>query len=757
MTGRILIVEDDARAGRDFQTTLARLGHSVPAVASTGQEAISLAAEIEPDLVLMNVRLAGQLDGIQTANLMQQVADTPVIFLCEPAEDLSLNRTRATYPYGYLAKPVSEDDLKFAVENALQRTVGSQAVRRTTETVLQALHGLTQGVIAADLAGNVAYLNRVAEDLTGWTVSEALGQPVSEVFRISGHAIEPGDNRQATLRRKTGERIAIVDDTAPLESDDGSLTGMVTVFRRAEDAPPTPATGVAAPEKKGGGVDEQLASIARSIADPLLTFDADWKITFLNSHAAEYYTPPREEIIGRNFWQDFPPDERARYEPEFQRALDSGRPHSFDFHSTGHDIWFHVSAYPFASGLLVILRDISRQKQLEAERGRVEQLEGLSLLARGFAHDFNNLLTVLMGSLAIAKERKSDDAELTSELGTAIDASLKAQGLVQQLMTFAQGGAPIKERVRLQQLLTRIVDNRRKDLGENVQIQIVLNQAEAETEVLADPKQLQRLFENLLLNAEQAVGDNGVVFVKVRRESATSGGGGEMLVVEVIDSGGGMDSTTIDKAFEPFFTTRRQFNATGLGLTVCESIARAHDGWIQLQSKIGKGAIASVFLPVHKPGSGAVLLETPQTSSRNGHAPKHPDKPTIGGPPRVLVLEDEKMIRRLIRATLENGGIKVHETAEGQATIDAYRKSQTDGNPYDLLIMDLSIEDGMGGVESMSRIKELDPNVRAIVSSGYSDDPAMANPAAYGFSAVLPKPYQPQELLLMVREMVGLV
>ncbi|MEM7015432.1 MAG: PAS domain-containing protein [Verrucomicrobiota bacterium] len=519
MTGRILIVEDDAKTGRDFQTVLARLGYSVPAVAATGQEAVGLASELAPDLVLMNVRLAGQLDGIQTANLMQQVSDTPVVFLCDPAEDLSLNRTRATYPYGYLVKPVGEDDLKFAVSNALKRAERAQAGKRTTETVLQALHGLTQGVIAADLAGNVAYLNRVAEDLTGWSASDALGLPMADVFRISGHPFEPGDNRQATLRRKNGERIAIVDDTAPLESEEGSLTGMVTVFRRATD-PSGPPNSVSAAAEAVSSVegsvdpDAQLAKIARSIADPLLTFDSDWKISFLNSQAANYYSAPRQEVIGRDFWTDFPDDQRTRYEPEFERALESGAPHSFDFYSKGHDVWFHVSAYPFASGLLVILRDVSRQKQLDDERRRVEQLEGLSLLARGFAHDFNNLLTVLMGSLSIAKGRKIDDSDLATELGTAIDASVKAQGLVQQLMTFAQGGAPIKEPLYLQAQLTQIIDERREDLGENVQIQIVLNQEEAETEVLADPKQLRRLIENLLLNAEQAVGDNGGVFAR---------------------------------------------------------------------------------------------------------------------------------------------------------------------------------------------------------------------------------------------------
>ncbi|MEM7014370.1 MAG: response regulator, partial [Verrucomicrobiota bacterium] len=213
----------------------------------------------------------------------------------------------------------------------------------------------------------------------------------------------------------------------------------------------------------------------------------------------------------------------------------------------------------------------------------------------------------------------------------------------------------------------------------------------------------------------------------------------------------GMDSATMNKAFEPFFTTRRQFNATGLGLTVCESIARAHGGWIQLQSKVGKGAIASVYLPVHIPDSEAVLLETP-TGKPAAAGRTNGSK---NGSTTILVLEDEKMIRRLITATLEGAGFKVHETAEGQATIDAYRSANDDGHPYDLLIMDLSIDDGMGGVEAMGRIKEIDPNVQAIVSSGYSDDPAMANPAAYGFSAVLPKPYQPQELVEMVKKMTS--
>lgn len=732
-TGRILIVEDDERAGREFQTALTNLGYSVPAVSKTGQEALALVADLSPDLVLLNVRLAGQLDGIQTANLMQRVSTTPVIFLCEPADDLSMNRAHASYPYGYLVKPVAEADLQRAVESAL-RSAGAGEDKRKTETLIQALHGLTQGLIAADLAGNVAYLNREAEELTGWAASEALGQPMGDIFRISG------DGRRPTLRRKDGSRVVIVDDTTPLESGEGSLIGMVTVFRKASA------------EGGGGGgeVQEQLASIASSIADPLMTLDAEWQITHLNSQAAEFYRAPREELIGRDFWADFGPGEQARYEPEFQRALDSGLPHTFELLHRTHETWFQISAYPFASGLLVILRDISRQKQLDEERRRLEQLEGLSLLARGFAHDFNNLLTVMLGSLSIARNRSIDDPALATELGDATAATLKAQDLVQQLMTFAQGGAPIKEAIALQQLLVKIVEDRRRDLPDNVQIQIVLNQSEAEAQVYADTRQLRRLIENLLLNAEQAIGDNGVIFVRLRRDPAASPDSREMLVIEVIDSGAGMDPATIGKAFDPFFTTRRQSNATGLGLTVCESIARAHGGLVRLQSKVGKGAIASVFLPIHQPGSEAILLQAP-VAANGGNGGRR----SKNGSTRILILEDEMMIRRLINATLTQAGFKVHETREGQETIDAYQEATSSGHPFDLLIMDLSIEDGMGGVEAISRIKAIDPDVRAIVSSGYCDDPAMANPAAYGFSAVLAKPYQPKQLVEMVKRMTA--
>jgi len=734
--GRILIVEDEARGGRDYQSTLIRLGHSVPVVARTGEEALAAAVETHPDLVLLSLRLEGPWNGIETARRIREVFDTAILFLCQPGDDLSMNRARVAFPYGYLVGPVSGEELQDAVESALTQSGDRALNRRRTQMVGQTLRALDQGVVAADLAGNISFMNKTAERLTGWEASAALGRPVREVFEIQPPNGEAPPAGHSFLRRKDGKRLVIEVTTGPLESEDGGLNGMVTTFR--ESSP----TATAATTHAG---DLELAAMTRSIADPMIGLDASWRINFANPAAAKLFGVSLQALSGRGLWEEPSFFDPIRHRPEFEKALRQRRPQDIEVHLKDTDVWLHVRLYPHADGVLAILRNETERKKRELEARRLERLEGLGLLARGFAHDFNNLLTVMLGSLSFAKDRPAGDPRLPEELGQAIDATLEAQSLVQQLMTFATGGKPIKSALKPSALVQHLVEDRRGD-HPRINYLITSNGAQEAT-VQADPKQISRLVENLLLNAEQAVGQEGDIFIQCHEE--TDAHARPTFVIEVIDSGEGMAADVVKQAFEPFFTTRRESNATGLGLTVCESIARAHGGSVTLQSKPGQGTVAIVHLPIASYEESPLLMTlTPPSNhgapnmSKDGHA-------------RILVLEDEALIRKLISTALSQAGHEVIETKEGKETIEVYRKSFQEGHPYDLLIMDLTIEDGMGGIEAIARIKEIDPNARAIVSSGYSDEPAMSNPAAYGFSGVLPKPYQPQQLIEVVRGLVS--
>ncbi|MCB1062620.1 MAG: response regulator [Verrucomicrobiae bacterium] len=660
--------------------------------------------------------------------------------------------------------------------------------------------------------------------------------------------------RSARLRTRTGASISVKERSTPIRSESGEPVGLVSVFRRADapqkvvaaPAPPAPemeeppARGLAlaraaelsrkpafrellgprasaagespafAPlffdevgdeddAEIGGEIGDGRVSPLDEIGDPLLTLEAHGRITYANAEALVYFggTSP---LIGRDFWASFAPEAKERYHAEFQRAMLEGRRHHFEFHDTERSRWLDVSLYRSGTagdgGLLALFRDITARKSAEVENVRLQRLEGLGLLARGFAHDFNNLLTVLIGSLDLAAERYSDDPEFREEMGNATHAAGDARDLVQQLLTFAQGGRPILEETRLADPLRQLLSERRHD---HPGIRYQFQSSDPEIVASVDRRQIARLLENLITNSEQAMPDGGVLIARCHRitgeeasrlRNAPAAAEDDHVVIEVIDTGRGMSEEELDHAFEPYYTTRGGVNASGIGLTVCESIAKAHDGFIVLQSKEGRGTIATLCLPMHERAAwpselpsnvfmprqveaAPASISLPEISNENAaqghvevslippssevghgtndHGPESVEE-TISG--RILILEDDSLIRRLIAVTLRRDGHEVVETADGHDTVRLYREAMESGQVFDLVLSDLTIEHGLGGVETMRAIQQMDPNVLAIVSSGYSDAPAMARPDAFGFSAVLPKPYPPRELRNLVSEML---
>ena len=211
------------------------------------------------------------------------------------------------------------------------------------------------------------------------------------------------------------------------------------------------------------------------------------------------------------------------------------------------------------------------------------------------------------------------------------------------------------------------------------------------------------------------------------------------------DGGAGILAENLPHIFEPYFSTRKAENATGLGLTVCESIAKAHGGSLSVRSESGKGTSVRFYLPVDADGDEADALGISRTF----------DSPMQATSQRILVLEDDPLVRSLIVRNLGSQGYEITETAEGSETVRMYQESLQAGRRFDLVILDLSIPNGMGGVRTMEKLCLLDSEVTAIVSSGYSDDPVMAKPAAYGFAAVLPKPYEPADMLRLVKNVIS--
>ena len=755
---RILVVEDEGAVGRDIQNTLIRCGYSVAGIARTGLEALEIVRRVDPDLVIMDIRLSGAMDGIETAERIRSSFGKPIIYLTALADEDTIARASRTEPEGYLIKPFNERELQSTVEIAVSRSRSREELEDREEQFMSTLRSMADGVIATDIVGNVTFMNPVAESITGWALADARNKLLQEIFAISdgsgrkaptfaprSRSSDQQQGRRVMLMTRDGRSVQVEDNSAPLKDSHGSLVGLVVVFRLCDgDGSDINETNEA----------ESLKGIVEGIADPIVAFDRHWKITFANHRAVEQFGRSQEGLIGSGFWELLPEGVREENFHDASRALARKERCGFEFYYDRNRRWFEASVYPFGEGLLVLMRDVTERIEQQETASRIEKLECLGLLARGFAHDFNNILTVMLGNLSLAEMKLPEGISGRRELEQARAATLRAQNRVYQLLTFAKGGAPIRQRLDLKRLVSEL----QEDMERNPQINYEFEVANDLRMIDADSGQLRRVIENLLRNSEEAMPEGG--HLKLRFANAPSGSlarknlpasmeledGADYVILEVQDNGHGIDGDVVDKIFEPYFSTRGEANATGIGLTVCESIVRAHNGGIACQSIKDKGTRVLVAFPAP---------EELGTETLTGVSQQQLSGKERFSRPRIIVLEDEPLIRKLLVANLEQEGFEVVETEDGVDTAARYIESYHQGNPFDLVIADLSIPNGVGGAKAIEEIMRIDPGVKAIVSSGYSDDPIMANPGDFGFSGVLPKPYQPKQLLGLVRSVLA--
>ncbi len=372
--------------------------------------------------------------------------------------------------------------------------------------------------------------------------------------------------------------------------------------------------------------------------------------------------------------------------------------------------------------------DITARKRAEEELQKMEKLKSVGTLAGGIAHDFNNILMSLFGNISIAKLELNKDHPALKFLNEAEKSMNRATRLTNQLLTFARGGEPVKENVPLDELVEDIV---RFDLsGSNVKP--VFEPAANLWPAKVDKGQMQQVFSNLTINANQAMPDGGQLYINMKNEDLSEKSlfdlkPGKYIKVTVRDEGTGIGQKHLERIFDPYFTTKQEGN--GLGLATTYSIVNRHGGHISVESVLGKGTVFTL----HLPASEAHRL--PKT----GQAKAKPSATVQNA--RILVMDDEEMIRNIAVQILEKNGYEVQTAEDGKQTIEMYSQALDSGEPFDAVIMDLTIPGGMGGEAAIKEILILDPKAKCIVSSGYADDRIMANFTEYGFKDIVSKPY----------------
>ncbi|MEI6644679.1 MAG: PAS domain-containing protein [bacterium] len=378
-------------------------------------------------------------------------------------------------------------------------------------------------------------------------------------------------------------------------------------------------------------------------------------------------------------------------------------------------------------------RDITNRKHVEDELQRLDKLQSIGTLAGGIAHDFNNILQGLYGNISFVKEVLPQDHPCYGSLEKVEQSMHRAVRLTKQLLTFAKGGAPIKEMFDLGPV---IEETARFDLsGSNVKL--VYNQAADLWRINADKGQIQQVVSNLVINAREAMPNGGNLHITLENanlaaDTVTVINPGKYVKVSVKDDGAGIAPEVIKQIFNPYFTTKKF--GKGLGLPTAWSIMAKHDGYIGVVSELGKGAAFTFHLPA---STSLLPAETKPSDTKVQPSPQ---------PAKILVMDDEETICDLVSKILISSGYSVATALGGKRAIALYKQAQEAGAPFDLVLLDLTIPGEPGGKEVIKELQVLDPKVRAIVFSGYADNPVMANPTAYGFKDAIAKPYTSKAL-----------
>jgi signal transduction histidine kinase/DNA-binding response OmpR family regulator len=711
-TTRILIVEDESVIAKDIEVTLEHMGYEVAGHEVAGEDAQRAVERDAPDVVLMDIALQGPMDGVEAARRIHAAHNIPVVYLTAYADEAILERVRQTAPFGYIIKPFKAKELRLAIEMALLKHATEEKLRKANRA-LKTLSSCNKALLHA--TDRPRLLREICQ-----IIVRAGGYPLAWVGLV--RADKPCAVNPVAWYGEASSRLTPMN----LVCDDGLGRECPT------------ATAVRTGEPLA------LQRISPSAAGEPLCSEAARQ-----DYASCVVLPMAAEGRTMGVLNIYSSEPEAFDADEFDLLVDLSRNLAFGLVSMEHrkereraeeELKKHRGRLEelVAERTVELQMEIAERRRAEEELVKAQKLESLGILAGGIAHDFNNILTSILTNMSLAKLSLPPGAVLDKRLAIAEKAALRARHLTQQLLTFSQGGAPVRRTATVAELLRETTDFALR--GSNVRCELHL--PEDLWAVSIDEGQMSQALNNLIINADQAMPAGGVITIEVSNEVVTGKETlplrpGRYVRLAVTDQGVGIPKEHMLRVFDPYFTTKE--GGSGLGLASTYSIVKKHDGHISVLSEPGRG---TTFL-IHLPASDEPL---PVQASEPGGI--------VSGTGRLLIMDDDPDIRESLGDALSFFGYEVDFAEDGRQTIRRYREALQDGQGFDAVIMDLTIPGGMGGAEAIKELLAIDPGLKAIVASGYSNDPVMSEFREHGFSGVITKPYQIEELSRLLREVI---
>ncbi|MFH1076083.1 MAG: PAS domain S-box protein [Pseudomonadota bacterium] len=580
--------------------------------------------------------------------------------------------------------------------------------------------------------------------LTGVDVKNAIGRKCYDAFRgdfcntpqCCMARILAGEERlecEAQKDKKDGTKLHCAITATTLRDCEGKLVGIVENFKDI--------TRLKQAEEKCRSSEQELSVIFNTVANPILSILPNGIIENCNKSVIPILGYNKEDLIGMSLERLLRlPDSKEQSEV-VRRILSEVSLRGMECKMAKKDgtlIDVKIDAAKVTGGwcdcIICLIEDITISKRIEEELLNVRKLESIATLAGGIAHDFNNALTAIMGGIELVKIMIPSEKKALSILEKTDGALARAKALAAQLLTFSSGGHPVTQTTSIASLLTETAQLALRGFSLGCEHSI----SEDLWSVDIDIGQMRQVITDLLLNARDAMPSGGIVRICAENlmtdeddKYGFSLKGKRYIKISITDHGAGIAPEHIKKIFDPFFSTRQQ--KSGLGLATAYSIIKKHKGYITLESEPDSGTTFYIYLPASE--------KEPLQAAR-----PELKKSDIKGKKHILLMDDEEIVRDVAGEMLLHLGHIVEFAKEGSEAVELYKTAKESGYPFDLVIMDLTVKNGMDGKEAMKKIIEIDPNAKAIVSSGYSNDPIMAEHKKYGFSAVIPKPYTINQL-----------